>query len=227
MNTAIIVAAGSGKRFESDIPKQFLDLLGKPVIFHTLERFVGANSIGNMVIVLAADRMKWFARELEKYPLSKPIKTVDGGKTRAESVRNGFRGVPAGAEYVAVHDAARPLVSVQEIERTIEGAHETGAACLTSPVIDTIKQIKGKRITGTVDRTSLRRAVTPQIFRYEILQEALSNSKLDEGVTDECYLVEMIGGEIAFVEGSSRNIKITVPDDLIIAEALLRAESSV
>ncbi|MGH9820507.1 MAG: 2-C-methyl-D-erythritol 4-phosphate cytidylyltransferase [Pyrinomonadaceae bacterium] len=226
MNTALIVAAGSGKRFESDTPKQFLDLLGKPVIFHTLDRFVRADSIDNIVVVLAADRMDWFDQAMQEYPLGKATKTVEGGKTRAESVRNGFRAVPANTEYIAIHDAARPLVSVQEIERTIEGAQETGAACLTSPVIDTIKKVKGKRITATIDRTALRRAVTPQIFRYEILREALSDSKLDENVTDECYLVEMIGGEIAFVEGSSRNIKITVPDDLIIAEALLRSESS-
>ena len=226
MNTAIIVAAGSGKRFESDTPKQFLELLGKPVIFHTIGRFAGSSSIDKIVVVLAADRIDWFEQASQKYSISKPIQTVEGGKSRAESVKNGFRAVAGDTEYVAVHDAARPLVSVQEIERTIEGAHETGAACLTSPVIDTIKKVKGKRITGTVDRTSLRRAVTPQIFRYEILREALSDSKLDESVTDECYLVEMIGGEIAFVEGSSRNIKITVRDDLIIAEALLRAEGS-
>jgi 2-C-methyl-D-erythritol 4-phosphate cytidylyltransferase len=224
MNTAIIVAAGSGKRFESSTPKQFLELLGKPVIFHTLERFACAPSVDNMVVVLAADWLDWFKLTLREYSINKPIRTVEGGKTRAESVRNGFRVIASNTEFVAIHDAARPLVSVQEIERTVEGARETGAACLTTPVTDTIKEVKGKRITGTLDRTSLRRAVTPQIFRYEILSKALSDLKLDESVTDECYLVEIIGGEIAFVEGTTRNVKITLPDDLIIAEALLRAE---
>jgi len=115
-------------------------------------------------------------------------------------------------------------VTVAEIARTIEGARETGAACLTAPVTDTIKEIKGKRIKRTIDRTSLRRAVTPQVFRYDILRDALAGSDLDENVTDECFLVERIGGEIAFIEGSARNVKITVPDDIIIAEALLRVE---
>ena len=147
-----------------------------------------------------------------------------GGETRSQSVQNGFRAASQGTEFVAVHDAARPLVTGAEILRTIEGAKETGAACLTSPVTDTIKEVKGKRINRTIDRLSLRRAVTPQVFRYDILRDALFSSDLGEAVTDECFLVEKIGGEIAYIEGSSRNIKITVPDDLIIAEALLKAE---
>lgn len=224
MNTAIIVAAGSGKRFESDTPKQFLELLGKPIIFHTIDRFDKADSVDEIVVVLAADRMEWFAQNSQKYFLTKGITAVEGGRSRVESVRNGFHAVRNETELVAVHDAARPLVTVAEIARTIEGARETGAACLTTPVTDTIKEIKGSRIARTIDRSSLRRAVTPQVFRYDILREALAGSNLDEGVTDECYLVEMIGGEIAFIDGSARNVKITVPDDLIIAEALLRVE---
>src|SRR6185369_1966811 len=224
MNTAIIVAAGSGKRFESDTPKQFVELLGKPIIFHTVERFDKCDLIDEIIVVLAADRIDWFETELEKYPFTKSIRSVAGGRARVESVKNGFRAVAPESELVAVHDAARPLVTIAEISRTIEGARETGAACLTVPVTDTIKEIKGKRIKRTIDRTSLRRAVTPQVFRYEILQKALAGPELDERVTDESFLVERIGGEIAFIDGSGRNVKITVPDDLIIAEALLRVE---
>jgi 2-C-methyl-D-erythritol 4-phosphate cytidylyltransferase len=224
MNTAIIVAAGSGKRFESDTPKQFLNLLGKPVIFHTLGRFDQCNAIDNIVVVLASDWMEWFQENWQKYAFVKPVDLVEGGRSRAESVRNGFRAVSTNAEFVTVHDAARPLVTSEEITRTIEGARETGAACLVAPIADTIKEVKNKQISRTIDRGSLRRALTPQVFRYEILRQALESSGLGENITDECFLVERIGHEIAFVEGSSRNIKITVPDDLVIAEALLRAE---
>jgi len=224
MNTAIIVAAGSGKRFESSTPKQFLDLLGKPVIFHTLERFDKCNAIDGIVVVLAEDWIDRIREESRAFDFVKPLSFVTGGETRSQSVRNGFRAASPGTEFIAVHDAARPLVTEAEIMRTIEGAHETGAACLTSPVTDTIKEVKGKRINKTIDRASLRRAVTPQVFRYDILRDALKSSDLGEAVTDECFLVEKIGGEIAYIEGSPRNIKITVPDDLIIAEALLKAE---
>jgi len=224
MNTAIIVAAGSGKRFESSTPKQFLELLGRPVIFHTLERFDRCGAIDEVVVVLSNRWLDHIQEDSKQYSLTKPLKFVVGGETRSQSVQNGFRATSQGTEFVAVHDAARPLVTEAEILRTIEGAKETGAACLTSPVTDTIKEIKGKRINRTIDRLSLRRAVTPQVFRYDILRDALLSSDLGEAVTDECFLVEKIGGEIAYIEGSSRNIKITVPDDLIIAEALLKAE---
>jgi len=224
MNTAIIVAAGSGKRFESSTPKQFLDLLGKPVIFHTLERFDRCAAIDGLIVVLADDWLDRIGEESKAFNFAKPIRFVAGGATRAQSVKNGFRACAPATEFIAVHDAARPLVTEAEILRTIEGAHETGAACLTSPVVDTIKEIKDKRINRTIDRTSLRRAVTPQVFRYDILRDALESSDLSEAVTDECSLVEKIGGEIAYIDGSPRNIKITVPDDLIIAEALLKAE---
>jgi len=224
MNTAIIVAAGSGKRFESTTPKQFLELLGKPVIFHTLERFDRCDAIDELVVVLADRWLDHIREDSKQYALKKPLKFVVGGETRSQSVQNGFRAASQGTEFIAVHDAARPLITEAEIVRTIEGAKETGAACLTSPVTDTIKEVKGKRINRTIDRLSLRQAVTPQVFRYDILRDALFGSDLGEAVTDDCFLVEKIGGEIAYIEGSSRNIKITVPDDLIIAEALLKAE---
>lgn len=224
MNAAIIVAAGSGKRFESKTPKQFIELLGKPIVFHTIDRFDRCDAVDSILVVLAPERLAWFEANAGKYSFNKPVTTTEGGKARVESVRNGFRTLSPNTELVAVHDAARPLVTIAEIARTIEGARETGAACLVAPVADTIKEVKNKQIARTIDRTSLRRALTPQVFRYDILQEALSASDLNENVTDECSLVEGIGHEIAFIEGSARNIKITVPDDLVIAEALLRVE---
>ncbi len=216
--TAIIVAAGSGSRFKSDIPKQFLEINGKPLILHTIERFQLAPSVDTIILVLAADQ------GLNTAEFPKVSKVIAGGSTRAESVRNGLDAA-SDADIVAVHDGARPLVTVDEIERTIAKARETGASCLVAPVTDTIKSIQGDEIADTLDRTKLRRALTPQAFKIDVLRKAFEGVDLSESVTDECYLVEKLGHPIAIVEGSSRNIKITHPEDLVFAEALLSAET--
>ena len=222
MNTAIIAAAGRGTRFNSNRPKQFLKLLGKPLILHTLEAFERCSAVQEIVLVLAADEINDFAAIAESAGISKLKKIVGGGASRAESVRNGLEAVDPSAEIVTVHDGARPLVSVDEIERTIEKATETGVACLVTSVTDTIKTIDCGLITGTVDRTKLRRALTPQAFQYDILRRILSQVKLDDSVTDECYMAEKMGIEVAIVEGSPRNIKMTHIDDLKVAELFLR-----
>ncbi len=220
--TAIIVAAGSGTRFNSDVPKQFLEILGKPVVAHTLERFQACPSVDSIVLVLAEEKIDEFRQQNFKFDKLEHI--VAGGATRAESVLKGLNLIEP-ETIVAVHDGARPLVSVDEIEQTIEKAKETGAACLAARVTDTIKTIRGNEISGTLDRNKLRRALTPQAFRIEILRRAFESGDLNETVTDECYLVEKLGHPIAFVEGSSRNIKITHQEDLILAEFTLRTMS--
>jgi 2-C-methyl-D-erythritol 4-phosphate cytidylyltransferase len=120
-----------------------------------------------------------------------------------------------------VHDGARPFVSVDEIERTVAKAKEIGAACLVAPVTDTIKTIRGDEIAATLDRDKLRRALTPQVFRVELLRKAFEGVELTDAITDECYLVEKLGHPIAIVEGSPRNIKITHREDLALAETML------
>lgn len=223
MNTAIIVAAGSGKRFGGETPKQFLEILGKPVLIHTLEQFEKCAAIDEIVLVLAEDKFDEFSKKTEKFNIKKLKKIVPGGATRAESVRNGLNAVNEhAAEIVAVHDGARPLVSEREITETIEKALKTGAACLVAGVSDTIKEVRDGKIIETIDRRRLRRALTPQCFRFEILKKAFEENELDESVTDECFLVEKSGFEICAVEGDSRNIKITKPEDLPIAEILLK-----
>ena len=223
MNTAIIAAAGSGERFRSDTPKQFLEILGKPMIIHTLERFESCPDVAEVILVLAAGEIDSFNTIAAEYTLTKLVDVVSGGSTRAESVFNGLLAVDDRTDIISVHDGARPLVSIEEITATILKAKETGAACLVAPVTDTIKQISGDEVIGTLDRKNLRRALTPQAFRYEILKKAFAESSLSEDVTDECYLVERSGQKIAFVEGSSKNIKITYREDLILAEAILRS----
>lgn len=224
MNTAIIVAAGSGQRFASTTPKQFITLLGKPLIFHTLEKFESCECIDEIVLVLSEDGCRLFEISNLKSEITKFKSIVTGGATRAESVRNGLNSLDAReGDIVAVHDGARPLVTVDEIARTVEKAAETGAACLVAPVTDTIKTIRVDEIAGTLERDKLRRALTPQAFKYEVLKRAFESGDLSEEVTDECYLVEKLGHPIAIVEGSSRNIKITRPEDLIFAKALMES----
>lgn len=222
MNTAIIVAAGSGQRFSADRPKQFVNLLGKPLVFHTLEKFEAAPVIDEIILVLSETGRAEFEAVKDQCRISKLQSIVTGGRTRAESVRNGlFQILAATANIVAVHDGARPLVLPSEIKRTVEKASETGAACLVAEVSDTIKQIAGKHIYGTLERSSLRRALTPQAFKFDLLMRAFEGIDLTESITDECSLVETLGHPIAFVEGSPRNIKITHSIDLLVAEALM------
>ena len=226
MNIAIIVAAGTGSRFAASQPKQFVTILDKPILIHTLERFEACPLVDEIVLVLSLDGCREFAN-LSGHAEIKKLKSVaTGGLSRAASVRNGLNKIDAEkANIVVVHDGARPLVSIDEITRTIEKAIETGAACLVAEVTDTIKEIDGETIRRTVDRGKLRRALTPQAFRYDILKAAFDAAELTEEVTDECFLVEKLGVEIAIVEGSSRNIKITRPEDLVLAEAYLRNDA--
>lgn len=224
MNTAIIVAAGTGSRFKSDIPKQFVEIVGKPIIIHTLERFDACELIDEIVLVLSSVGVETFESIAGDFRFRKPVRLIRGGSTRAGSVQNGLDAVGPETEIVAVHDGARPLVTESEICSVIEKAAETGAACLTAPVTDTIKRIEGGSIVDTLDRTRLRRALTPQAFRVSVLREAFEGTELNESATDECYLVERTGRDIAYIDGSPRNIKITTPDDIVIARMYLEQQ---
>ena len=222
MNFAIIVAAGSGTRFGTKTPKQFLEINRKPLIIHTLECFERCPAVDQIILVLPATEIGIFLQITEKYRLKKLSKIVTGGKTRAESVFNGLKAVRAvGNMIVTVHDGARPLVTPEEISATIEKATTDGAACLVTTVTDTIKRVLDGKIVETIDRAQLRRALTPQSFRYEILWDSFQKSDLSEAATDECFLVEKAGYKISTVEGSARNIKITHKEDLALAEFFL------
>ena len=225
MNVAIIVAAGSGTRFGTGRPKQFLEIHGKPLLIHTLEKFENCAAIGEIVLVLSAGEIENFQAGAEKFNLTKLKAIVAGGNTRAASVFNGLQAAAnKTAEIVAVHDGARPFVSCAEITATVEKAKESGAACLVGLVTDTIKEVADGEIVRTIERTKLRRAQTPQAFRFEILQKAFESADLSEAATDECFLVERAGQRIATVEGSARNIKITTPEDWELAEILLKED---
>jgi 2-C-methyl-D-erythritol 4-phosphate cytidylyltransferase len=226
MNVAIIVAGGRGVRFGGNRPKQFLELNGTPIIIHTLKQFERSQEIEKVVVVLPAEETAGFASLEKEFALTKVSRAVAGGETRAQSVRHGLAAIEC-ADIIAVHDAVRPLVTPDEIDRAVQAATQMGAAILVAPLSDTIKQVENGRIKATVPRADLRRALTPQCFRFELLKRAYERlpefESTGKEVTDESFLVEQLGIEIAAIEGSARNIKITNEADLLTAEILLRS----
>jgi 2-C-methyl-D-erythritol 4-phosphate cytidylyltransferase len=226
MNIAIIAAAGTGSRMASDRPKQFLQLAGTPIIFHTLKPFELCDSIHEVIVVLPAADAAEFLSLAGKRGLRKLARVVPGGATRADSVKRGLQAIrSATAEIVAVHDGVRPFVTVEEIEHTIAAARLDGAAILATPATNTIKLVEGDKVVKTLDRRSLRQALTPQCFRYELLRRAYDQVDVNDPLlTDESALVERLGQPVTVVAGSTRNIKITTPHDLLIAEALLQEQ---
>jgi len=224
MNTAIIAAAGTGSRMASDRPKQFLQLAGMPIVFHTLKRFEECDSIHEVIVVLPATESANFLSLTERFGLRKLAKVVPGGPTRADSVKRGLMAIrSATAEIVAVHDGVRPFVTVEEIQETIVSAQQHGAAILVAPVTDTIKEVTDHGVVATLNRERLRRALTPQCFRYDLLRKAYESVDVnDTSLTDESSLVERLGEQVVVVEGSARNIKITTQADLTMAELIIR-----
>jgi len=226
MNIAIIAAAGAGSRMASDRPKQFLQLAGTPVIIHTLKVFEQCESINEVILVLPAAESAGFLSLAAKFGLRKVGRVVPGGVTRADSVKRGLMAIRAAtAEIVAVHDGVRPFVTAEEIDAVVAAARTDGAAILVAPVTDTVKQVHDGRIERTLDRGGLRRALTPQCFRYDVLWQAYQAADVtDPSVTDESVLVEKLGIPVSIIEGSPRNIKVTTAEDLVIAEAILSAD---
>lgn len=224
MNVAIIAAAGQGTRMAGKRPKQFLELAGTPILFHTLRAFEECDLIQETIVVIPAQESAGFLSIAGKYGLRKLTKVVAGGNTRAESVLKGLQAVrEATAEVVAVHDGVRPFVTPDEIGRTVAAAAEAGAAILVSKPVDTVKEVSNGRVVKTLKRDDLRNALTPQCFHYKLLRRAYEQVDVnDPDLTDESSLVERLGVRIAVVEGSPRNIKITREEDLVIAEQLLR-----
>jgi 2-C-methyl-D-erythritol 4-phosphate cytidylyltransferase len=226
MNVAIIAAAGQGLRMAGKRPKQFLELAGTPIIFHTLQAFEQCDSIQEIIVVISAVEVAGFLSLAGKRELRKLTKVVPGGATRAESVLRGLQAVrETTVEIVAVHDAVRPFVSAEEITRTVAAAQAHGAAILVSAPVDTVKEVRDGAVIRTINRDDLRNALTPQCFQYKLLRRAYEQADVfDLDLTDESSLVERLGERVAVVEGSARNIKITRPEDLVLAERLLTTD---
>lgn len=228
MNVAIIAAAGHGARMAGKRPKQFLELAGTPIIFHTLKVFEECDAIQEIIVVIPADATADFLSLAHKQNLRKLAKVVPGGATRAASVLHGLQAVrEATAEIVAVHDGVRPFVTSDEIARTVAAARHEGAAVLVSTPVDTMKEVSAGVVVKTLKRAGLRNALTPQCFTYKLLRRAYETVDVsDPELTDESSLVERLGVRIVTVEGSPRNIKITRPEDILVGEAMLKAVAS-
>jgi 2-C-methyl-D-erythritol 4-phosphate cytidylyltransferase len=224
MNVAIIVAGGKGTRFGGHRPKQFLEINRTPIIVHTLRQFEQAQEIDRVVVVVPDEETTGFEPLVEKFGLKKVNCVVAGGETRARSVKCGLASIGE-ADVVAMHDAVRPLVTPEEIDQVMLAANNSGAAILVALVSDTIKEVDHNHVVRTVTRAQLRRALTPQCFRFDILKRAYADLEEVESlrieVTDDSFLVERLGVSITIVEGSARNIKITTAEDLKLAEELL------
>lgn len=219
---AIIPSAGMGRRMGSR-KKNYLTLLGRPVLAHTLEAFEKSASIDSVVVVVPAGD-ETFCREeiVSKYGFKKVAAVVAGGTERQDSVRNGIEAASPEASVIAVHDGARPLVTPEVIERVIAAAREHGAAIAAVPVKDTVKEASGGFVRRTVPREDLLSVQTPQAFRAGVLNLAFKKA-LEDGFTgtDESSLVERTGVAVKAVEGSYENIKITTPEDMDFAECVL------
>ncbi|UCV17434.1 2-C-methyl-D-erythritol 4-phosphate cytidylyltransferase [Ferribacterium limneticum] len=221
---AIVPAAGSGSRFGSEKPKQYLDLLGRPLIFHTLKALTACPDIERVWVVLAPDDPWWPRYDWSE--LGPKLETVRcGGATRAASVSNGLRAaamVAADDDWILVHDAARPCLSAAMLEALFdELADDAVGGILAVPVADTIKRADaGQRVAATEPRDGLWQAQTPQMFRYGQLEKSLKN---EMAVTDEAGAIEAMGLKPKLVRGDSTNLKVTYPADLALAAMILRA----
>ncbi|MBI4126544.1 MAG: 2-C-methyl-D-erythritol 4-phosphate cytidylyltransferase [Deltaproteobacteria bacterium] len=222
MKIAVVIpAAGMGRRMGTSQPKQYLALAGRPLICHTLERFKTCESV---VVVVEPERVELFRREiLGTHDFPREWHVVAGGPERQDSVRNGLEYVPNTCDVILVHDGVRPLITFALIQTVTHKAFDAGAAIVAIPTRDTIKRGVEGFVSETIDRTHLWQAQTPQAFRADIIKKAFAAAYRDNfSGTDEASLVERIGVPIALVQGSDWNIKITTPEDLIIAESLVK-----
>ncbi len=226
MNVAIIAAAGQGARMGDGQAKQFRELAGIPIIIHTLRRFEQCATVGEVIAVVPAGEASDFLALAERYALSKLVRVVQGGATRRETVWRGLQAVRAAtAEIVAVHDGVRPFVTPEQIDATVRAAAQNGAAILAVPAIDTIKEVREGLVARTPERAALWHAQTPQCFRYDLLKRAYEQANTENlDATDDSALVERLGASVTVIEGDARNIKITRPEDLALAEIILKAE---
>jgi len=219
----VIPAAGQGKRMKSDIKKQFIKLLGRPVLAHTLSVFINNTKINQIIVVVHEDEIDYCKNNIiNKFSDSK-IKIVAGGKTRRESVFNGLKALSPVIDYVIIHDGARPLLTQDLLNKVIKSLTSHTAIIVGTSLKDTVKRVDKEQIVqDTPERSSLMAIQTPQAFLYDIIMEAHQNVPEEHSVTDDASLLEYIGKEIKIIEGSYENIKITTPLDLIIAENILK-----
>ena len=219
MNAVVIVAGGSGRRMERDIPKQYLDLQGKPLIIHTLEKFLQFDPGMKVVLVMASGHRKFWDVISISYDQSSGIVVAAGGETRYDSVKNGLQYIDDGL-IVGIHDAVRPFVSPGTIARCYAAAGETGSGIPVMEMDESVRMIQFSNRSIHMDRLKLRRVQTPQVFKSEMIKDAY-RQPFDPAFTDDASVFESQYENITLVEGNPENIKITTPTDLQLASVLI------
>ncbi|MEW5323225.1 2-C-methyl-D-erythritol 4-phosphate cytidylyltransferase [Geobacillus thermoleovorans] len=218
---AIVLAAGRGKRMNAGMNKQFLELGGEPLIVRTLNVFERDERCARIVLVVNPAERSRFELLLDRFRIRKVAAFADGGEERQHSVYNGLQAL-AGEEIVLIHDGARPFVRVRHLHELVNAAVQYGAAIPAVRVKDTIKKVDGLFVEQTIDRSSLWAVQTPQAFRLSLIMEAHEAAKQAGYLgTDDASLVERIGKPVKIIEGDYHNIKLTTPEDLLFAEAIL------
>jgi 2-C-methyl-D-erythritol 4-phosphate cytidylyltransferase len=233
--SVIIPAAGLGTRMGRSAPekqgtsrKQFMLLNGSPILIHTIRKFVSSPSIGEIVVALRSEDRAWAVDLFKSQGLANAVRTVEGGESRQQSVENALAVISPDTELVAVHDAVRPFVEREIIEKVIREAADTGAAIVGIVPVDTVKQVHRNKVRATLPRERLILTQTPQVFRVDLLRRAFEKARQDLFAgTDEASLVERLEQvEVSVVLGTDRNIKITRPTDMDLARLYLALESS-
>jgi 2-C-methyl-D-erythritol 4-phosphate cytidylyltransferase len=231
--SVILPAAGLGTRMGRAVPekagtsrKQFMLLEGSPILLHTIRKFVSSPAVSEIVVALRAEDLEWVRDLLERETFAKPVRLVEGGDSRQDSVENALATLTPGTELVAVHDAVRPFIEHSVLEKVFAEAQETGAAIVGIVPVDTVKQVHRNKIRQTIPRERLILAQTPQVFRFELLKQAFAKAREDGFAgTDESSLVERLEQvEVSVIPGSDRNIKITKPSDMDLARLFLAEE---
>jgi 2-C-methyl-D-erythritol 4-phosphate cytidylyltransferase len=229
---AILPAAGLGTRMGAETPKQFLELDGEPIFIHTLRRIASCPLVTDIIVATRSDVLATLEKRIRGEKFAQSVRVVRGGDSRQESVAAALREVSDDTEMVVVHDAVRPFVTREQIERVIEEARRCQAAMLGIPAMDTVKEVKRASlpedvalIIGTIPRERVVLAQTPQAFSTKLLKEAFARAEADGvNASDEAGLVERIGHNVHVVLGSERNIKITRPADMELARFYLELE---
>ncbi|MEX0717447.1 MAG: 2-C-methyl-D-erythritol 4-phosphate cytidylyltransferase [Planctomycetaceae bacterium] len=218
----ILAAAGRSSRFRRQQRKKpFVDLKGRAVWLRAAEAFVNRDDVAQTIVAVSPEDVEWFREKYQANLAFMNVEIVEGGAERSDTVRNALARVKGDVEFVAVHDAARPLIVAEWVERVFQAAEKTGAAILGIPCTSTLKRVAADgSIVETVDRSQLWQAQTPQVFRRTLLLEAYAQAG-GEPATDEAQLVERIGHPITVVEGSPMNFKITTDADFRMAEGVV------
>lgn len=225
--TAIIPAAGRGKRMGTDINKQFIEINKLPVLVHTLQVFAGSALVDDIIVVSTEEEIEICRQIVTKYNVPKISHIVAGGSERQHSVYNGLICCSNDTEFVIIHDGARPLVTKDLIKTSIDSARLYGAVSVAVPVKDTVKKTNELGIvTETPDRHNLWLIQTPQAFKYDLIMSAHKWAQKENYVgTDDASLIEKMGHDVRLIRGSYENIKITTPEDILIAEVVLTRRS--